>query len=118
MHQLSSSLKLAFTVHYSLFITSFSYNLWCLGVQKGAISDSVENPDENACKSASSFPSNKVITSYAILQNKLSSLGWEQYYDNLDLLQFHKRSTVDLISLPKNFNKFKSMHMHDIVVMK
>ncbi|KAK4416544.1 Flowering-promoting factor 1-like protein 3 [Sesamum alatum] len=26
------------------------------------------------------------------------------------------RSTVHLISLPKDFNKFKSMHMYDIVV--
>ncbi|KAL5541849.1 hypothetical protein UlMin_009559 [Ulmus minor] len=61
-------------------------------------------------------PSNEVITSYAVLENKLSSLGWERYYDDPDLLQFHKRSTVHLISLPKDFNKFKSMHMYDIVV--
>ena len=60
--------------------------------------------------------SNEVITSYSALEMKLLSLGWERYYDDPDLLQYHKRSTVHLISLPKNFNKFKSMHMYDIVV--
>lgn len=60
--------------------------------------------------------SNEVITSYAVLEQKLYSLGWERYYDDPDLLQFHKRSTVHLISLPRDFNKFKSMHMYDIVV--
>lgn len=61
-------------------------------------------------------PSNEIITSYAVLERKLSSLGWDRYYDDPELLQFHKRSTVHLISLPKDFNKFKSMHMFDIVV--
>ncbi|XP_042516479.1 flowering-promoting factor 1-like protein 3 [Macadamia integrifolia] len=60
--------------------------------------------------------SNEVITSYAVLERKLLGLGWDRYYDDPDLLQFHKRSTVHLISLPKDFNKFKSMHMYDIVV--
>lgn len=60
--------------------------------------------------------SNEAITSYSVLERKLSSLGWERYYDDVDLLQFHKRSTVHLISLPKDFSKFKSMHMYDIVV--
>ncbi|KAK9052777.1 hypothetical protein SSX86_029407 [Deinandra increscens subsp. villosa] len=59
---------------------------------------------------------NQVVTSYAMLERILSSLGWERYYDDLDLLQFHKRSSMHLISLPKDFNKFKSMHMFDIVV--
>ncbi|KAK2394988.1 flowering-promoting factor [Trifolium repens] len=60
--------------------------------------------------------SNEIITSYAILVRKLYSLGWERYYDDPDLLQFHKHSTIDLISLPMDFNRFKSMHMYDIVV--
>ncbi|XP_041998176.1 uncharacterized protein LOC121748030 [Salvia splendens] len=42
--------------------------------------------------------------------------GWERYYDDPEMLQFHKRSTVHLISLPRDFNKFKSIHMYDIVV--
>ncbi|KAK4744543.1 hypothetical protein SAY87_010855 [Trapa incisa] len=61
-------------------------------------------------------PSNEVITSYADLETKLYSLGWERYYDDPGLLQFHKRSTVHLISLPKDFQRLKSMHMYDIVV--
>uniref|UniRef100_A0A7N0T2D2 Flowering-promoting factor 1-like protein 3 n=1 Tax=Kalanchoe fedtschenkoi TaxID=63787 RepID=A0A7N0T2D2_KALFE len=61
-------------------------------------------------------PSNEIITSYAVLESKLYALGWERYYDDPDLLQFHKRSTVHLISLPKDFHKLKSIHMYDIVV--
>ncbi|XP_004229232.1 flowering-promoting factor 1-like protein 3 [Solanum lycopersicum] len=60
--------------------------------------------------------SNEVITSYAVLERKLYSLGWERYYDDPDLLQYHKRSTVHLISLPNDFNNLRSMHMYDIVV--
>ncbi|KAL8254356.1 hypothetical protein R6Q59_032577 [Mikania micrantha] len=61
-------------------------------------------------------PSNEVVTSYDVLESILSSLGWERYYDDPDLLQFHKRLTMHLISLPRDFNKLKSMHMYDIVV--
>ncbi|KVH95605.1 hypothetical protein Ccrd_002351 [Cynara cardunculus var. scolymus] len=59
---------------------------------------------------------NEVVTSYEVLERILSSFGWERYYDDPDLFQFHKRSTVHLISLPRDFNKLKSMHMYDIVV--
>lgn len=59
---------------------------------------------------------NEVVTSYETLERILSSLGWERYYDDPDLFQFHKRSTVHLISLPRDFNKLKPMHMYDIVV--
>ncbi|KAF5736979.1 hypothetical protein HS088_TW14G01134 [Tripterygium wilfordii] len=62
------------------------------------------------------IPTNEAITCYDDLERKLTPLGWERYYGDLDLLQFHKRSTVHLISLPKDFSKFKSMHMYDIVV--
>ncbi|KAF5465490.1 hypothetical protein F2P56_015496 [Juglans regia] len=61
-------------------------------------------------------PSEEVITSYAVLERKLLSLGWEPYYEDADIFQFHRRATVHLISLPKDFNRFKSMHMYDIVV--
>ena len=60
--------------------------------------------------------SNKVITSYDMLESKLRSLGWERYYGDPDLLQFHKYGSVDLISFPKDFSQFKSPHMYDIVV--
>ncbi|KAK6161135.1 hypothetical protein DH2020_004516 [Rehmannia glutinosa] len=97
-------------------------------VFKNGVVRLVENPDgvvrlvENAGgeyhgkKMLVHVPSNDVITSYSVLEMKLSSLGWERYYDDPDLLQFHKKSTVHLISLPKDFNKFKSLHMYDIVV--
>lgn len=84
----------------------------------------VENPSSghNTSSTATTrktlvhIPTNEAITSYAVLERKLLYLGWERYYDDPDLLQFHKRSTVHLISLPRDFNKFKSMHMYDIVV--
>ncbi|KAG2398455.1 Flowering-promoting factor [Vigna angularis] len=75
----------------------------------------VENPSSER-KVLVHSASNEIITSYAVLEHKLSSLGWERYYDDPDLLQFHKRSTVHLISLPRDFNRFRSMHMYDIVV--
>ncbi|KAL3505746.1 hypothetical protein ACH5RR_031128 [Cinchona calisaya] len=75
----------------------------------------LENPGDSR-KVLVHVPSNEVITSYSVLEKKLSPLGWERYYDEPDLLQFHKRSTIHLISLPKDFNKFKSVHMFDIVV--
>lgn len=59
---------------------------------------------------------NEVITSYGALERTLMALGWERYYDDPELLQFHKRSTVHLISLPRDFSRFKSMHMYDVVV--
>lgn len=59
---------------------------------------------------------NEVVSSYEVLERMLLSFGWERYYDDPDLFQFHKRSSVHLISLPKDFNKLKSMHMYDIVV--
>ncbi|KAG8484674.1 hypothetical protein CXB51_023895 [Gossypium anomalum] len=97
-------------------------------VFKNGVVRLVENPgaeplDGNRQGSSSSrrkvlvhVPSNEVITCYEDLESKLLSLGWERYYDDPDLLQFHKRSTVHLISLPRDFNKFKSIHMYDIVV--
>lgn len=88
-------------------------------VFKNGVVRLVENPGEPSSvhrKVLVHTPSNDVITSYSLLERKLSSLGWERYYDDPDLLQFHKRSTVHLISLPKDFSKFKSMHMYDIVV--
>ncbi|KQK11378.1 flowering-promoting factor 1-like protein 2 [Brachypodium distachyon] len=64
-------------------------------------------------------PTGEVVASYASLERKLLGLGWERYYgggDDGKMLQFHKRSSVDLISLPKDFGKFNSMQMYDVVV--
>ncbi|KAK8988189.1 hypothetical protein V6N11_065785 [Hibiscus sabdariffa] len=63
------------------------------------------------------FPSGEVISSYKILETKLLSLGWERYYDgDPNFLRFHKSSCIDLISLPKDINKFDSVCMYDIVM--
>ncbi|XP_078159185.1 flowering-promoting factor 1-like protein 2 [Carex rostrata] len=68
-------------------------------------------------KSLLYVPTNEVIDSYSSLQNKLLRLGWERYdCDHSEFLQFHKSTSVDLISLPRNFNHFRSVHMYDIVV--
>jgi len=58
----------------------------------------------------------ETISSYTVLEKKLKALGWERYYEDPDLLQFHKRSSIDLISLPKDFTNFTNIHMYDIVV--
>ncbi|CAN6988387.1 unnamed protein product [Brassica oleracea var. botrytis] len=65
------------------------------------------------------LPTSEVVSSYKSLERILKGLGWERYYngDNADnLLQFHKRTSIDLISLPRDFSKFNSIHMYDIVV--
>ncbi|KAK1436011.1 hypothetical protein QVD17_01786 [Tagetes erecta] len=58
----------------------------------------------------------QVITSYEVLERMLLSLGWQRYYNDPDLFQFHKSFTTHLISLPKDFNKIRLMHLYDIVV--
>ncbi|XP_021738255.1 flowering-promoting factor 1-like protein 3 [Chenopodium quinoa] len=90
-------------------------------VFKNGVVRLVENPGADSMERGQRkvlvhLPTNEVITCYEQLETKLLSLGWERYYDDPDLLQFHKHSTVHLISLPKDFRKFKSMHMFDIVV--
>ncbi|EYU37354.1 hypothetical protein ABFS82_13G038900 [Erythranthe guttata] len=89
----------------------------------------VENPSDVHCdngrRSAASckkkvlvyLPTGQVVSSYTCLEQILRGLGWERYYggDN-DLFQFHKHSSIDLISLPKDYAKFNSVYMYDIVV--
>ncbi|XVF48155.1 hypothetical protein PTKIN_Ptkin03bG0168600 [Pterospermum kingtungense] len=63
------------------------------------------------------LPSGEVVSSYSSLEQILRGLGWERYYGgDPDLYQFHKHSSIDLISLPMDFSKFTSVHMYDIVV--
>ncbi|CAL9117502.1 flowering-promoting factor 1-like protein [Musa troglodytarum] len=62
------------------------------------------------------LPTNEVITSNEMLATKLAELGWELYPSTPDLVQFHKRSSVHLISVPRDFSRFTSVHMYDIVV--
>ncbi|GLT85147.1 hypothetical protein SLE2022_033450 [Rubroshorea leprosula] len=61
------------------------------------------------------LPTNQVISSYSELEQILIGLGWERYRGVPDLLQYHKHSN-DLISLARDFTKFNSVHMYDIVV--
>ncbi|XP_010914149.1 flowering-promoting factor 1-like protein 3 [Elaeis guineensis] len=61
-------------------------------------------------------PTNEVVTSYEMLERKLAPLGWERYHCNPDLVQFHQRSSVHLISLPRDFSRLTSVHMYDVVV--
>ncbi|GJZ63214.1 flowering-promoting factor 1-like protein 3 [Tanacetum coccineum] len=90
--------------------------------KKNGVVKLVENPGAGSLQGASRgkvlvhLPTNEVVTSYEVLERMLTSIGWERYYDDPDLFQFHKRSTIHLISLPKSFKKLKSMHMYDIVV--
>ncbi|GAB2230967.1 hypothetical protein Droror1_Dr00027248 [Drosera rotundifolia] len=59
----------------------------------------------------------EVVSSYSSLERILQGLGWERYYGgDPEFLQFHKQSSIDLISLPKSFAKFNSIYMYDIVV--
>ncbi|MBA0626524.1 hypothetical protein Godav_004180 [Gossypium davidsonii] len=63
------------------------------------------------------LPSGEAVASYSSLENILRGLGWERYYGgDPDFYQYHKHSSIDLISLPKDFSKFGSVHMYDIVV--
>ncbi|KAF0936119.1 hypothetical protein E2562_038805 [Oryza meyeriana var. granulata] len=88
----------------------------------------VENPGNDDGGSSSSpgdggrrkvlvhVPSGETVTSYEVLERRLRELGWERYLTDPCLLQFHQRSTVHLISVPRDFSKFKLVHMYDIVV--
>ncbi|KAH7438680.1 hypothetical protein KP509_04G026300, partial [Ceratopteris richardii] len=65
------------------------------------------------------LPTNEVVSSYSELEEKLRGLGWERYPYNRDpdKLQFHRGiSSKLLISLPRDYAKFKTMHMFDIVL--
>ncbi|PON88308.1 Flowering-promoting factor 1-like protein [Trema orientale] len=50
------------------------------------------------------------------LVENLGSQGKRKVLVHMASNEFQKRSTVHLISLPEGFNKFKPMHMYDIVV--
>ncbi|GLT58319.1 hypothetical protein SLA2020_312210 [Shorea laevis] len=63
------------------------------------------------------LPTGELISSYSSLEQILRGLGWERYYGgDPDLFQFHKHSSIDLISLPKDFSKFNTVYMYDIVI--
>lgn len=77
------------------------------------------NVDQGKRKALVYLPTNEVISSYKDLEEKLLNLGWERYPNNEepDKLQYHRcYSSSLLISLPRDFSKFKTMHMFDIVL--
>ncbi|XP_043719426.1 flowering-promoting factor 1-like [Telopea speciosissima] len=84
-------------------------------VFKNGVIRLVENPPGEK-KVLVHLPTGEAITSYTSLERILSGLGWERYYEDPNMFQFHKKSSPDLISLPKDISKFKSVHMYDIVV--
>ncbi|OAY72922.1 flowering-promoting factor 1-like protein 3 [Ananas comosus] len=61
-------------------------------------------------------PTGQIITSYEMLEQRLAELGWERYHYHPELLQFHQRSSVHLISLPREFSRLRLVNMYDIVV--
>lgn len=63
------------------------------------------------------LPTGEVVSSYNSLERILRELGWERYYGgDPDFFQFHKSSSIDLISLPREFSKFTSIYMYDLVI--
>lgn len=63
------------------------------------------------------LPTGQEVSSYASLERILTGLGWERYMGgDSDLFQFHKPPSIDLISLPRDFSKFNSIHMYDVVI--
>ncbi|KAL5559368.1 hypothetical protein UlMin_035579 [Ulmus minor] len=88
--------------------------VWVFNHQNGVIR-LVENPQ--AGKALVHLPTGQVVSSYSCLEQILTGLGWERYPGgDPDLFQFHKRSSIDLISLPRDFSRFNSVYMYDIVV--
>lgn len=83
-----------------------------------------ENPQVESSSSGKKkvlvyLPTGEVVSSYSSLESILTGLGWERYYGgNPNLFQFHKHSSNDLISLPRDFSKFNStsVYMYDIVI--
>ncbi|KAF2924438.1 hypothetical protein DAI22_07g268600 [Oryza sativa Japonica Group] len=59
----------------------------------------------------------EVIRSTEALERRLGALGWELYYEDRATLQLHRRDgSADLISIPRDFSRFRSTHMYDVVV--
>ncbi|XP_065850824.1 flowering-promoting factor 1-like [Euphorbia lathyris] len=90
-------------------------------VFKNGVYRLVENPGDQhqsiRRKALVHLPSGQIVNSYSILEQILKGLGWERYYGgDSELFQFHKHSSIDLISLPRDFSRFNSVYMYDIVV--
>ncbi|EAY89981.1 hypothetical protein OsI_11543 [Oryza sativa Indica Group] len=62
-------------------------------------------------------PANETMGSLQALERRLAGLGWERYYEDRAVVQLHRRDGgADLISLPRDFARFRSTHMYDVVL--
>ncbi|KAM3316581.1 hypothetical protein ACQJBY_034611 [Aegilops geniculata] len=62
-------------------------------------------------------PTGERMATLELLERRLGAHGWERYYENRDIVQLHRRDGgIDLISLPRDFTKFRSTHMYDVVL--
>ncbi|XP_006650073.2 flowering-promoting factor 1-like protein 5 [Oryza brachyantha] len=62
-------------------------------------------------------PANETMASLQALERRLAGLGWERYYEDRASVQLHRRDGgADLISLPRDFSRFRSTHMYDVVL--
>lgn len=63
------------------------------------------------------LPTGETMASLEALERRLAAHGWERYYENRSLVQLHRRDGgADLIALPRDFARFRSTHMYDVVV--
>lgn len=117
----SSSKSHSFSLHLSLPRTQYCHKMSGVWVFKDGIirlnDSSTSNQQSLRKRVLVHLPTSQVISSYNMLEEILRQLGWERYFGgDFDLFQFHKKSSIDLISLPKDFSKFSSIYMYDIVV--
>ncbi|CAH8353721.1 unnamed protein product [Eruca vesicaria subsp. sativa] len=87
-------------------------------VFKNGVTRLVENPGQSSKKKVLVYlPTGEVVSSYSSLEENLLSLGWKKYDDGeADQLKYYKPGSIELISLPKEFSKFRSVNMYDIVI--
>ncbi|CAL4981508.1 unnamed protein product [Urochloa decumbens] len=84
----------------------------------------LEDPKQQAgaaaCKGRKALvhtPTGQTVSSHEALQRCLQQLGWERFHGGEPgVVQFHRRRSVDLISLPADFAHVGSVHMYDIAV--
>ena len=77
----------------------------------------LEQPEAASRKVLVYVPTNEVVRSVEALERRLGTLVWERYYENRSLVQLHRRDGgADLIALPRDFARFRSTHMYDVVV--
>ncbi|XP_059664653.1 flowering-promoting factor 1-like [Cornus florida] len=87
------------------------------GVIRLVENPAAQNNSTNKKKALVYLPTGEVVSSYSSLDQILRGLGWERYHGHdPQFLQFHKQSSIDLISLPRDYSKFNSVYMYDIVV--